>query len=163
MDKNSDLNKSKKLALKYLARKPRSVKEIEIYLTQKCFDKTTVGNTLEYLENLGYLNDKKLALSFAEYRKNFKKEGKLRIENELIRRGISSENASQALMNLFQENEELNLAKLFAEKFLSQMSSQEPEKFKKKLIHKLKRKGYCDSVVLTIIKGLPDRTQHSKC
>jgi regulatory protein len=162
MNNDSDFNKSKKLALKYLARKPRSVKEIEIYLTQKCFDKTAIENTLEYLENLDYLNDKKLALSYAEHRKNFKKEGKLRIENELIRRGISSENASQALIALFQENEELNLAKLFAEKFLSQMSSQEPEKFKKKLIHKLKRKGYCDSIVLTVIKSLPNRIQHSQ-
>lgn len=159
---DSDLNKSKKLAVKYLARKSRSVREIEIYLIQKGFHKTIVEDTLKYLEKLNYTNDKKLAIGYAEYRKNFKKEGKLRIENELIKRGISSENASNAIASLFQENEELNLAKLFVEKFLSQMDSQEPEKFKKKLILKLKRKGYCDNVVLTVIKSLPDKFQYSK-
>ncbi len=156
MKNDSDFNKSKKLALKYLARKPRSVKEIEIYLTQKFFDKTAIESTLEYLENLDYLNDKKLALSYAEYRKSFKKEGNLRIEKELIRRGISTENVSQALNVLFQEGEELILAKSIAEKLSIQMGSQEHEKFKKKLVHKLKRKGYCDSVILTIINNLSD-------
>ncbi len=155
MNDDSDLNKSKKLVLKYLARKPRSKREAERYLIQKGVEQTTIKDALEYLENLNYIDDKQLAVNYAEYRKNFKKEGKLRIEKELMQRGLSPENISYALTTLFQENEELDLAKSFSEKFLVRMSFQEPEKFKKKLILKLKRKGYCDSVVLDIIKNLP--------
>ena len=152
MDNGSDLNKGKRLALKYLTRQARSRKETLNYLIRKGFDKTVSENILEYLENLNYIDDQKLATHYADYRKNSKKEGKLRIEQELFRKGISIEIISGVIENLFEESEELNLAKSFAKKFLLKMDSQDPGKHKKKLIYKLKRKGYCDNTVLAVIK-----------
>ncbi len=163
MRNSSDFNKSKNLALKYLARKARSEKEIINYLIQKGFDQTSIEDTLRYLVNFDYINDKKLALSYAEYRKNFKKEGKLRIERELTLRGLSIKNTSYALATLFQEKEEQDQAQSFAEKLLNQTSIQEPEKLKRKLINKLKRKGYCDNIVLSVLKNLSNLTQYPKC
>jgi regulatory protein len=152
MDNGPDLSKGKKLALKYLTRQARSRKETLDYLIRKGFDKTVSENILEYLENLNYIDDQKLAAHYADYRKNFKKEGKIRIEQELFRKGISIEVISGVIEHLFKENEELILAKSFAKKFLLKMESQDPEKLKKKLIYKLKRKGYCDNTVLAVIK-----------
>ena len=105
---------------KYLSTKQRSKKEIRSHLKEKGFDQTVVTATLNYLKSLNYVNDKELTISYAKYRKNFKKEGKLRIEKELLLRGLSSEDISYALKLLFQENEELDLAKSITQKFLFQ-------------------------------------------
>lgn len=59
-----ELSRAKKYALHLLKYRSRSKKEIERRLSFKGFNKEVIDKILDYLENLGYLNDERLARDF---------------------------------------------------------------------------------------------------
>ena len=97
------------MALKYLALKPRSRKELEKKLKNKKIDNNIVNSTLEQVDNWGYLNDEEFAKSFLELKK-FLGKGKNFIFRELKRKGVDEEIIKKILSQFYTNEEEHEIA-----------------------------------------------------
>ena len=82
------LKKAKNQALKYLSYKDRSKWEINQYLEKKKHSHLVIQQTLEYLENLNYVDDQQFALQWGQFNINKKKLGRNRLYLELLNKGI---------------------------------------------------------------------------
>ena len=92
------LKKAKNQALKYLSYRERSKREITQYLEKKNHSHLVIQQTLEYLENLDYIDDKRFALQWGQFKINQKKLGRNRLYLELLNKGIESEKKKHRLI-----------------------------------------------------------------
>jgi len=87
----------KRAAFNYLAIRPRTVSEMERYLTRKGFDADMIRDTVEDLARSGYLNDEDYAARYVGARLRKKLVGKNLLAAELERRGVSRQVIRHAL------------------------------------------------------------------
>jgi regulatory protein len=88
------------LALKYINFRLRSVKEIKEYLLKKNIDKTTIEQTINKLNNQGYLNDDKFVKAFINDKLAMTNWGPYKIKRELDNFGIEEEKTDQIINNI---------------------------------------------------------------
>ena len=103
------------MALKYLALKPRSRKELEKKLSEKKFGEETIRLALKQIDNWGYLNDEEFAKSFSELKKISGK-GKIFIFQELKRKGVDGQIIKKILSRFYTNEEEHKIALSLAKK-----------------------------------------------
>lgn len=105
-----DMQRSFDLSLKFLSYRLRSKKEINVYLSEKGFDKNTIDDTIEKLLSYGYLNDLAFAQMYVRSQKC--RYGIRKIEHNLKEFGISDEILQE--LDLSDDKEELlKLAKKY--------------------------------------------------
>jgi len=103
-------------ALRLLAAKPRSRGELRERLGEKC-DDDAVAEVISRLEELGYVDDKKFAASFAATRIATRPLGRARLRRDLQRRKVSGEVAESAMNEVYGEtNEETLIEKAIAKR-----------------------------------------------
>ncbi len=88
------------LALRYLARSPKSVMEMKKYLTGKNLEQDKLSAVIDRLRKLNYLDDMVFARQFIENRIRFKPKSTYALGYELRQKGIEPEIAEQLLMSL---------------------------------------------------------------
>ena len=96
--------------MKLLAAKPRSVAELrERLLQRKGTTEDVVETVIARLREYGYLNDERLAFSYASYKVKQKPVGRRRLERDLKFKKIDSGIANEALEMVFTETPEEQL------------------------------------------------------
>lgn len=121
-------------AMKYLALRERSEKEVMARLRRSCFDEVTVARVMETLSVHSLVSDQRFAGEWVENRK--KKYGRGRIAQELRMKGVEEGEARAALSDFSQEDEyrrALGQAEKLARKFQND---------EKKIAQALMRRGY---------------------
>jgi regulatory protein len=104
------LRKTFARAVKLLAAKPRSVAELrERLLLGKNTNPEVVETVIARLREYGYLNDERLAFSYASYKVKQKPLGRRRLERDLKFKKIDSGIANEALEMVFAETPEEQL------------------------------------------------------
>jgi|GEM_PF-504974 len=111
MTKPDELSKAKSLAFYYLGRKAYTQKELGEKL-QKRFSPSLVKEVLDYLLDLGYLNDQKYTVNYLENKKRARR-GPRKIIMDLKKRGVSKENLEQ-VKELYSSEEEEEIARQLA-------------------------------------------------
>ena len=127
-------------AVKYLAARPRSRKEVETRLRQYGYPDDTVEMVLFKLEKVGVLNDPSFAEQWAHARSE-KGRGKTTIARELYQKGISKETAEAVLEDL-DEEQQLAKARALAEKWAPRYRGEDRQAALRKLTQALIRRGY---------------------
>ena len=122
--------KAKNQALKYLSYRDRSKWEITQYLEKKQHSHLVIQQTLEYLENLDYVDDQRFALQWGQFNINKKKLGRNRLYLELLNKGIDRETLENILNTLYENNPEIQLAKECASKKWESLKGIEVDKKK---------------------------------
>jgi regulatory protein len=120
----------KQSALNYLSRRSHSKKEIKTKLNQKKFNPKFIEQTLNYLENNGFLNDNSFARLFAEEKVKTKKWGKNKIKSELIKKGISSEIITDVIDKNFDNEVEIERGIELAQKKFNKLLNHEEDQKK---------------------------------
>lgn len=121
-------------ALKFLALRERSEKEIRARLKRSCYDEATIRRVLDTLDLHDLVSDQRFAEQWVHSRS--KKYGKARIAQELKMKGVTGEEAQQALNSLAPEDEyqrALDQARKMKRKFQNDT---------KKITQALIRRGY---------------------
>ena len=95
----SEFSKAKKYAFDIISLKAYSKKELLDKLLKKGFDKTVSYETVNELEDLGYLNDQEYANLYISYAKE-KLWGKEKVKYELSKKGIKQEIINECLLDL---------------------------------------------------------------
>lgn len=127
-------------AVGYLAARARSRKEIEDKLLMAGYRPCTVEMVLYKLEKEGLLDDADFARQWVESRGQ--RLGRQRIARELRQKGVSTQEAEQA-MEAIDEEEQLSGAVALVEKGLSRTrAGEDPRKTAARLTAMLARRGY---------------------
>ena len=103
-------------ASEYLARAEQSRAGLERKLLQKGMEKGAVSRALDYLEGKGYLSDRRFAESWLRTHTLTKAQGRSRLLQELLSRGVSRPVALDALEEFFCEHSEEELCAQALEK-----------------------------------------------
>ena len=127
-------------AVVFLTARARSNKEVENKLLQCGYLPSTVEMVIYKLQTMNILNDQEFANQWVETRSN-KLMGKRRIQQELMRKGISAQDAVTALDFVDDQSQEVQALQL-AQKLAPRYSKDDPRKGLQKLMQALVRRGF---------------------
>lgn len=128
-------------AVGYLAARARSTKEIEQKLLQAGYRPSTVEMVIYKLQRENLLDDADFARQWVESRQNHKL-GRSRIAQELRRKGVSQEEAEEALA-IIEDEDQLSGAIALAEKAATRIKPGEDiRKASSRIAGMLARRGY---------------------
>ena len=131
---NMALNNS----FRFLGHRARSIKEIEIYLTEKDFSDAIVKKVIKKLLDDKYLNDIDFTRMWVESRAKFNPKGAWVLRFELRQKGVEDSIIENALF----EHDDNKAAWDAVQKKLSLWENLEPEKFRNKLYTFLSNRGF---------------------
>lgn len=129
----SDYGAAKKYLAASLARSSQSIKEADLKLMRKGFSKETREKTIEFFKKCGYLDDELFAKAYVRYASQVKRFGKIRIKNDLHKKGISSD----IINSVIEDADDENALAAAAEKELAKTDARD-----RKTIEKIKRRLY---------------------
>ena len=148
---DENLYSIKTKALNFLSFRPRSIKEVEISLLKKGFDKESIAIVLEELIQKKYLNDEDFARTFAMHLIKNKMLGKIAVYNRFFIHQIDQDILHSILDELYEKYQPKDLIKKIVEKKGSN-DNINPIKNRKMVDH-LKRKGYSWSEISSALNS----------
>ncbi len=151
MPPEEEVKQARSLAYRYLSYRDRSERETADHLRKKGLDEAVVQETLRYLKEANYLDDRRFAEHWARTRAENKQFGKYRLRQELAGKGLAPDLIDETLDTLFETVKEIDLARTVVEKKLPSMQNLEPDKRKRRLVGLLQRKGFSSDVIYKVL------------
>jgi regulatory protein len=142
--KEEALEEAYRAALAILERKARTVRELTEAMKRKGFSQDAIAGSIRRLKQRRLLDDAAYARRFAEQRVAMQRKGSRLVRQELLQRGISREEADQALQALDSGVEQETALALARKKWPGIKG--EPREKRMKLIAFLVRRGFPGSV-----------------
>lgn len=137
--------------LNLLSRRPRSKKEILIFLKNKQVGQTTIETVLAKLEQKNLINDEEFARWFVKQRQEFRPKGKLALKMELINKGISKEIIETVLNSMIDTTSELALVNKLIDKKRQVWQKLNRAQVQKKITGFLLRRGFSWEVIKQVM------------
>lgn len=137
-------------ALKYLSLRARSTKEIFEYLKKKEYQEEDINDAIKRLVQLKFLNDDSFARGFTENRQR-KGKSKKAIEFGLKLKGVAK-NISEDVLEYSQSDYKTALE--YITKRLHQFDRFDPEMRQKRIISRLRSRGFDWDIISRILKKL---------
>lgn len=139
-----------KISLKYLCNM-RTEFEVRNKLRENEIDSSVIDSTIEYLNNMNYLDDFKYATYFTKDKLSINKYGKEKIKLKLIQKGISKDIITEVLNSSSSELEYNNLYDLAVKKYNS--LSDDDKKYEK-CVRFLLSRGYNYSMIKKVLRDI---------
>lgn len=96
-------------AVAALARRGRTVAEMNRWLAARGASASAAAEVTARLRDHGYLDDRRLAESYATHQRDFEKHGRARVERDLRRRGVASALAAGTARDAYASSDEAAL------------------------------------------------------
>lgn len=130
-------------AVRLLAAKPRSIRELRERLLEKEWTNATiVDEVLEKLKEYNYVNDEQFAKSFASAKLRQKPLGKRRLQQTLSQKKLEKETVEQAIEKVYENTPEADVIERAIKKRLRQKGKPETREDSKKFYDYLMRQGF---------------------
>lgn len=136
---------AEKKAMDYLGKTEHSRFLLKNKLQKKEYSLNSINQALDYLEEKGYLDDSRFAMAFLRNRSITHFEGKNRLMQELLQRGVDKKIASNQIDEFFSEKSEVEICKKALEKL------QRIGKKEEKIYAALERLGFNNRVIREIL------------
>ncbi|NLS45578.1 MAG: RecX family transcriptional regulator [Firmicutes bacterium] len=150
------MEKSRKRGRQYVLRlltiKDRTRSDLINRLKRKGFDDGIIDAIITEMEALGYVNDEKYAMHFANMRATYSLFGPRRVFVELRNHGIPKNMAENAVREVFQEGKEEANALELAKRWISRKNISNKEKTMRRLYAYLERRGFRSDIIGKTIK-----------
>lgn len=144
-------------AVKLLAAKPRSVKELRGRLLEKVWtNEEIVDAVIAKLTEYEYLDDERFARDTAAARLRQKPQGRRRLEQAMSRKQLDRETLAAAIDAAFEKHPESELIDLAIEKRLRIKGRPETREDLKKFYDHLMRQGFGYGLIREKLSQLPD-------
>lgn len=141
-------------ALKLLAICDRSKEDLRDRLLKNGYSAEVVEDVLNGLESIGYLNDSSFALKFAADAVRRKNLGPDAVRSGLFKKGIKGELLEETIRKVFQDNDEVDIARKALSKVYRKDISQRKEI--KRLSDYLRRRGFSYDIIRKTIGELKE-------
>ena len=148
--KKSDNPKS--AALRLLAVRDRSKQELKTRLERR-FSPEETAETLEYFEEIGYLDDLRFASNYVQYRNRHRPTGNYLLRLELSSKGIKDSDIDQVLNSSEREHE---LALNLVRQRLGRLQREDALVRVRKIYGLLQRRGFPGNVARQVVGELLD-------
>lgn len=122
-------------------------RQLEDKLRQGEYPEEIIEDAIAYVESYGYVDDEKYVRDFIEY--NMSKKSRMRIENDLMRKGIRKELADKIFDELKEDGIEVDETEMIRQILLKKNydSQSATDEEKRKMYAFLSRKGFCSDVI----------------
>ena len=138
---------AKAAALRLLAVRARTARELERRLVRRGFSPAVAAEVLAWCQSLGYVDDELFAEDWIRNRTGSRPSGRRRIEHELREKGIDPELARRKLDELLSdEDEESGCLELARQQYVK-LSRMPPEVRRRRLSGFLLRRGFSPEAV----------------
>lgn len=148
--KDNDFYEAYYKSVNYIKKRLRSKKEIRKYLTKDYSDKT-ITNVIEKLTKEGYLDENIFTDAYIMDQINLKVSGPIKIENELIKLGISKDIIEKHLQ-IFTKDEQYQKIRKIIKKEINLNKNKSEVMLKNKLLKSLIDKGFFKEDILSCIE-----------
>ena len=128
-------------ALKFLAIKARTVREVERHLDDNQFGEIEVQQVVDRLLELQYLDDAAYTEEFIRTRLAAKPLSRNKLKEQLMQHEIPNNVINEALA-VIDDSQEYENALLVAKKYARQLSRYEPEELHERLMQRLVGRGF---------------------
>jgi len=151
---------AKQQALDYLAHKPRTEEEVRRKLRRKDAPESVIEDVVARLHELGYLDDEAYASDYVRNRFASKKYGPMRIQRELVERGVDRHVAERTVAEFFEDEDPVAAAREHAEKRWARLADEDdPRRRKQKLYRYLRRRGFTSDTIYPLLDELEQKAQ----
>jgi regulatory protein len=140
------------IALRLLEKRLRSRAELETALRRRGVPAEDVIAVLGGLRRIGWIDDARFARAWIRDRLALRPSGHRRLRAELLARGVSSENAEDALAALLPGDKEQSLALEEARGRLRRLVALPPVVARRRLVAWLRRRGFELSTIARILR-----------
>ena len=143
-------------ALNLLAARPYSSRSLHKKLLQKQYSAADADDAIRRLVDNGILDDAKYAEQYARSKMQTTGASKRRLQQDLYRKGIKGDVATDAIDNVV-EQDEIDTAAVIervAKKKLAQLGDLEPLVIRRRLFAFLSRRGYDVDEIKTVVARL---------
>jgi len=130
------------VALRYLSRRARTVREMRTHLAARRYDPAEVDRTVRNLERLGYLDDTAFAVRYAAWAAAEKPMGRRRIAADLARRGVAMDVIDRALDDALGAEEEASALARALQKATKGVTAPADDRARRRLAAYLVRRGF---------------------
>ena len=140
-------------SLRVLSLRDHSEAELRRKLKEKGYEQQQIEESIARLRDLGYLDDARFARLFASSAMRNGRGYGVRLKQELARRGVAKEIASEVLAELGEEFSESELlAQMIARRFSGFDPALATEKERRRVVGYLQRKGFSLSAIFAMFK-----------
>lgn len=139
--------RAKLRCMNLLQSKDYTRRQLEDKLRQGEYPEEIIEDAIAYVESYGYVDDEKYVRDFIEY--NMSKKSRMRIENDLMRKGIRKELADKVFDELKEDGIEIDETEMIRQILLKKNydSQSATDEEKRKMYAFLSRKGFCSDVI----------------
>lgn len=148
------LLKAKEIAQRFLSFRPRTEKEVETKLKEKEFHPHIIQKTIQYLKQIGLLDDKKFAELWLADRASLKPSGVYKLQRELKEKGVPEKIIKEVLSKFENSEQEEKLALKALEKKIALYQNLPLLQKKKKIYDFLVRRGFSFKTIKKVLKRL---------
>lgn len=141
-------------ALRVIARRKHSARELKQKLLRKKYDSQLLDRVIDHLRSIDLVDDAGFAKAFVRDRLLLRPAGRKSLMNELRKRGVTESIAANVLDSLLNNDREYEDAKGIAEKYFLRLQRYDAETQKRRLFGYLMRKGYANSIIQTIMREM---------
>jgi len=149
---------ARRVALRFLATRPRTEKEIRSKLESKEFGEEEIRKTLADLAAAHLVDDLEFTRAFLRDARTLRPAGAIQIKRKLLLLGVARETIEQVVREDLPPETEAEAARALAEKFLRRSRGsgrpEPPEKRRARLAASLGRKGYSWDIIQRILKEI---------
>ncbi|MFQ5894012.1 MAG: regulatory protein RecX [Nitrospinota bacterium] len=159
-----ELRKAREAAYRLLARRARSVAEIESGLAERRFSQSVIRQTVEHLAAAGYLDDGAFARAHARYLMEARPMGRRRLAWELSQKGLAESLVAEAVEEVWAGRSEHHVAREVAQRRLEAYRGLDGATIRRRLKGYLARRGFPYDAIRTVLAELlppPDPPRHS--
>lgn len=145
------------MALRLLAVRLRSRRELEERLRRRRIAPEVVGGVIDRLTSEGLIDDARFARAWINSRLALRPSGGLRLRGELLRKGVAPEVIEQALREAFSETDEHQLALHVARSRARRYRAQPAEVAYRRLAGVLHRRGFSPGAIAAALRAVLGR------
>ena len=153
-----ETSSAKRVALRFLAHRPRTKKEIRDKLREKEFAEPEIKQTIENLERVGLLNDTEFARMYVRDALAAKPTGRMLLKRKLLMLGVEKSTVDETLQNAFADIDEreaaLDAGRKFLRKSISVRKAGHEANLRHRLASFLTRRGYSWETIEPTLKAL---------
>ena len=156
--KLEETGSAKRVALRFLAHRPRTRKEVRDKLREKEFGEDDINSTLDSLQRAGLINDNEFARMYIRDALAARATGKVLLKSKLLMMGVDKaiiDNALQETLNgVDEEASALEAGRKFLKRSTIPRSAIERGKLRNRLAAFLGRRGFQWSTIQPVVKEL---------
>lgn len=149
---------AKRAAMRLLARRPRTIREIRDRLRVQEFSDADINTTIDDLKESGLVNDAEFAAMYTRDTLALRPMGKLLVKRKLLLHGIDKATADDVVDQAFHEHSQDDAALLLGRKYLQRVTGgstpSDNLKVRRRLAAFLGRRGYSWETIQNVLKSL---------